>query len=456
MMKSLALRLGASLCAVLLAGCSQYNMEAQRRQMEQGAYAEAVETLKKDLEPVLPDLLELGLVAHYANDYETSNNAFAIAEAVSEDLYTRRLSTEAAALATNDTVRPYPGSRVERLLIHYYRALNYVYDNDVDDALVEARRGLRLIQYYEGEDDGYAYEAAAFIAYFAGMLFEWAGETNDAFTSYRAAEQYYSAYGDSGGVKAPPDIGRRLVLLARQLNFTEEAELYENRYGAPDPSEEGRGELVILYESGFGPHKEEANIVIPILKADTYDDESDREKHRRQADEYAASIYAGVDIDYLDAELDYLLRIALPTLKETPPALTAVEASAAGVQAGSALAEDINEASERTYRSEMPGMLLRAILRGVVKHKAHGAAKRQGEGAEIAMELFNFFSENADTRSWQTLPALVSVLRMELPPGTHAVQLRFTGGKGGGQTHTVPDVEILPNRMTIFNFRTYE
>ncbi len=424
--------------------------------MAQGAYVEAVETLRKDLEPVLPDLLELGLVAHYANDYQTSNNAFEIAEAVSEDLYTRRLSTEAAALATNDTVRPYPGSRVERLLIHYYRALNYVYDGYVDDALVEARRGLRLIQYYADEDDDYAFEAAAFLAYFAGMLFEWAGETNDAFISYRAAEEYYSVYSDSGGVKAPPDIGRRLVLLARQLNFTQEAELYEQKYGAPDPSKDGLGELVILYESGFGPHKEEMNVVIPILKSDTYEDEKKRESHRRQTDRYADSIYAGADIDYLEAELDYLLRIALPTLKETPPAFTGVEASAAGVQARSVLAEDLNEASDRTYRSELPGMLLRAVLRGVVKHKAHGAAKRQGGGAEIAMELFNFFSENADTRSWQTLPALVSVLRMELPPGTHDVHLRFTGGKGGGRTHSIPEVEILPNRMTIFNFRTYE
>ncbi len=453
MRTNLALRLGASLCALLLAGCSQYNMEAQRRQMEQGAYAEAVETLKKDLKPVLPDLLELGLVAHYADDYQTSNNAFEIAEAVSEDLYTRRLSTEAAALATNDTVRPYPGSRVERLLIHYYRALNYVYDGHVDGALVEARRGLRLIQYYADEDDDYAFEAAAFHAYFAGMLFEWAGETNDAFISYRAAEQYYSAYADSGGVKAPPDIGRRLVLLARQLNFAQEAELFEKKYGAPEPSNDGMGELIILYESGFGPHKEEMNVVIPILKGDAYDDEKQRDKHRRRADGYAASITAGDAIDYVEDELDYLLRIALPRLKKTPPALTSVEASAAGVQAKSVLAEDINKASDRTYRSELPGMALRAILRGVVKHKAHGAAKKKGEGAEIAMELFNFFSENADTRSWQTLPATVNVLRMELPPGTHPVQLRFDGG---GRTHTIPDVEILPNRITIFNFRTYE
>ena len=400
--------------------------------------------------------MELGLAAHYANEFDISNNAFAIAEVVSEDLYTRRLSTEAAALATNDTMRPYPGSRVERLLIHYYRALNYVYDGYADGALVEARRGLRLIQYYADEDADYAYETAAFFAYYAGMLFEWAGEANDAFTAYRAAENYYSAYSASGGVKPPPDIGHRLIRLARRLNFGQEEQVFLNKYGEPPPAEQDWGELIILYESGFAPQKEETNIVIPILKGDDYEDEKKSEKRSRRMDGYAASITAGEAIDYVEENLDYLLRVALPTLTSTPPAFTAVEASAGGVQARSVLAEDVNEAAKRTFRSELPGVLLRAVLRGVLKHKAHDAAEDKNAGLEVAVDLFNFFSENADTRSWQTLPARICVLRMRLPPGTHDVQLRFIGKKGYRGTHTVPEVEIQPNRTALFNFRTYE
>ncbi len=71
-------------------------------------------------------LLENGLIAHYQERYETSNRYFAAAERLSDELYTRSISREAAALVTNDAVRKYRGESFEMVAIHYYRALNYL------------------------------------------------------------------------------------------------------------------------------------------------------------------------------------------------------------------------------------------------------------------------------------------------------------------------------------------
>ena len=455
----------ALLCGSLLAaGCGRYNMEELRGQMVSGEYAEAAENLQKDLKLELPDLLELGLTAHYAGDFQVSNNAFQIAESVSEDLYTRRLSNEAAALATNDTVRPYAGSKMERLLIHYYRAMNYVRERSPDAALIEMRRGMRLAQYYADENGGYGYEAAPFLAYLSGILHEWAGETNDAYIAYRNAEQFYNAYAAAEGVKTPPDVGQRLTLLARRLGFKDEAERYEQLYGPPPTPKDGWGELIVIYESGFAPRKKEMNIFIPILKDDDYDDESRRSRHSETMRRYSRDILAGREIPYDSARLDYLLRAALPRMEATAPTFTGLSVQAAGQTASSVLAEDINEAAQRVFRSEMPGILLRALLRGALKHKTHESAKKQGAGAKIASQLFNIFSESADTRSWQTLPARIGVARMHLPAGEHDVNLLFSGNNMendymrpfGGNQRTLRGIAVQPNRPTVVNIRTYE
>ena len=65
---------------------------------------------------------------------------FEAAERRADELYTRSLSGEAAALLTSDLALPYRGTPCELQLIHYYRALNYLALDLPDDALVEARK----------------------------------------------------------------------------------------------------------------------------------------------------------------------------------------------------------------------------------------------------------------------------------------------------------------------------
>ena len=57
-----------------------------------------------------------------------------------EELYTRSITAEAGAMLTNDNLLPYEGEDFEKVMVNVVGALNHVYLQQWDDALVEARR----------------------------------------------------------------------------------------------------------------------------------------------------------------------------------------------------------------------------------------------------------------------------------------------------------------------------
>ena len=128
---------GLLIAPVLLTGCSRYNLREVRIAFAagnfEGALAQVDEAAPKSSK--LPYLFERGLVAHYADQLDVSNRAFEQAKLIAEELYTKSLSREIGALLTSDNIRSYAGTRYERILVHYYRGLNYAYLNQPDEAL---------------------------------------------------------------------------------------------------------------------------------------------------------------------------------------------------------------------------------------------------------------------------------------------------------------------------------
>ena len=225
------------------------------------AYADLQKNAPKKSD--IPFLFELGLVAHYANHFQESNAALDQAGDIAEDRYTKSLSKEAVSLVTSDQMRPYPGTRYERLLSHYYRTINYVYLNQLEGALVECRRATALINYFKGEDEKYDFFGAGFLAHLSGILFEATGEWNDAYISYKQAAAYYQNASEKTGVEMPVDIGHSLVRLARRLGFADDLERYQEQYGEFSPRPENTGELILFYESGYVPSKERGGFDVP-------------------------------------------------------------------------------------------------------------------------------------------------------------------------------------------------
>ncbi|MFC1715946.1 COG3014 family protein [Candidatus Poribacteria bacterium] len=456
------------LVCALFAGCATYGskMEQTRLLFSQGKYDDALKKLDKTKSgsSKLLYLLEKGMILHYACRYEESNNVFEEAEILAEDLYTKSVSKEAGAFLTSDNILPYEGEKFERALIHYYRAFNYIYLKLPDDALVECRKVSFLLQRYldESEEGSTAYPDDAFMHYLAGILFEWQGERNDAFISYRKAEEAYGRYQQEYGLLQPLSLKNDLLRTASALGFSEEYDYYLKKYGDSynEPELNGEtGELILVHENGFAPNKEAIEVVFPILKVDKFGESKGVDMW-----EYSGTLRARADRHYDDIDIEYMLRISIPTYESTRPLITHVEVLATGnpgcapARFSSETVEDVEAIAMKNFGEEEPKILLKTIARGGLKYLAFKTAKKKkGEVAGLLVNVFNIATENADTRSWLTLPNSFGMARMSLPPGKYDLQLSFRDDSGREVESTVlQGVDIRSDDFTFLNYRTFQ
>lgn len=432
----------------LMIGCGGYKFQEVIQPLETGQPEAAYNYLQKHTpkKPDIPFLFELGLVAHYANHFQESSAAFDQAADIAEDRYTKSVSKEFGSLVTFDKLRPYPGTRYERLLSHYYRAINYVYQGQLDGALVECRRATNLINYFKGENEKYDFFGTGLLAYLSGTLFEASGEWNDAYISYKQAAEYYRNAAEKTGVETPDDIGHSLVRLARKLGFTDDFERYRNQYGNSPAYSENTGELILFYESGYVPHKSEDALMFPILKIDDVEDE-----------EFVLTLMRREGRVYKDVELEYLLRVAIPTISTHRPLLSGIEVSVGTVKASGVLVEDVENIAIETFNAQRTGILLRTLVRAISKYLIYRKANKENETLGLLVNIAGVVTEQADTRSWQTLPNQIFMVRMPLPEGTHTLNLSFLDANGRVRgRETVRNIKINRNQITFWNHRTYE
>ncbi len=129
----LALLLGA--LAFLSAACSSTTQNLRlsaRDDFIQADFAGAEKDLYKpeivgDEKGRILTLLDLGLAAHYAGQYEKSNVFLFKAKAAARELYTQSTMEDAASLLFSDNAKSYPGMEYELSLLHYYTTLNFLF-----------------------------------------------------------------------------------------------------------------------------------------------------------------------------------------------------------------------------------------------------------------------------------------------------------------------------------------
>ena len=433
----------------LFIGCGGYKFSEVIKPLENGQPETAYTYLQKHApkKPDIPFLFELGLVAHYADHFTESSAALDQAGEITEDRYTKSVSKEVGSLVTSDKLRPYAGTRYERLLIHYYQALNYVYQGQLDGALVECRRATNLINYFKGEDEKYDFFGAAFLAHLSAMLFEATGELNNAFISYRQAAEYYQNAAEKTGVEMPKDIGHSLVRSARKLGFTDESARYRQQYGEPPPRPADTGELILFYESGYVPHKREENLIFPILKTDKVDEPA----------KFVPTLIGRRGRVYEDVKLEYLLRVAIPTIDSRRPQYRGIEVAVGNEKADGQLVEDVEKIAIETLNAQGLIILTRTLVRALGKYLLFRQANKQHEALGLLTNLAGVVTEQADTRSWKTLPNQIFVVRMSLPAGNHTLNLSFLDANGRvSRRESVPNVKINQHRITFLNYRTYQ
>jgi len=92
--------------------------------------------------------------------------------------------------------------------------------------------------------------------------------------------------------------------------------------------------------------------------------------------------------------------------------------------------EDIDALARHALEQAMPGIMLRATARAVVKYNAQHEAGENSSLAGFLMTVTNLVTERADTRSWTTLPEEIDLRRIVLPVGEHRIQIQMKNSVG--------------------------
>lgn len=375
---------------------------------------------------------EAGRVAQIGGDFSASKGYYDKAidayQAFDEQatLSISDTGAKASSLLINDNVIPYRGPGFERIMLHQYQALNYLFSGDSEAALVEVRRSNQLqsseqARYQKsmqgvqsmangtidaeinklGQAAGSTTSSFlnAYSYYTTGLLYELLGEANDAFIDYRKAAQI---------TPNNPYLQQDLVRLAKQLSMPQ-ADDFVRRWGDANPASAGQGQVVLLVERDFVPEKQ--SFTVPFSIHGNWQTASLATYYPDRSPVRPAQIN-GLGRRLTAAPLANIDALAITALKEALPA--ALFRQAARIYAKSEMARRVRSDSKK--------------------------ANNQFDAAALAIQIFNVVTEQPDRRSWLTLPKQAQIARDYVDAGRYAIQL----DQGQAQT-----IDVQSGRTTL-------
>jgi len=373
-------------------------------------------------------MLERGRVSQLQGEPDVSVKDFALAiktESIADEKAVVSASDTAAkgaALITNDNAIPYRAASYERVMMHHYQAINYLMKKDLEGAGVEVRRAAleqrdalerhnkevaeaenkarekkydpsrhneqvnrRFAAMYAAASDVKNSFQNAYTFYLSGLIYEKLGEPNDAYIDYKKALEIFP---DN------PVLHKDLLRLAKLLGFREDYDIFEKKFGQ-QVSSSGikQGDVVILYEEGYVPVKDQVGI--PLGTHNT------------------------------------IHTVAFPVYRDISSHRGALTLNTtAGDILKTSLICDFRALAVKDLQEKMTGIIIRQVLRLIAKNGVRKTADEHlGPAGAIAAILFNLISEQADRRSWLTLPRNAQILRVSLPVGQQMLRINAANGK---------------------------
>ncbi len=404
--------------------------------------------------------MDRGMTLQLSGQYQQSSAVLEQAEDEVERLYTRTIRSETAAFLTNDNALPYEGDAYEHVMINVIKALNYVAQGQLQEALVEARRiDHRLNVLSDKVKDASGYRNDGFARYLSGILYEATGDLNNAFIAYRNAFEAYAAMRGWLRTPYPPSLRNDLLRTAEALHLSTEFEGYRQAFPdvvwQPVSAQQQLAQVVLISYNGRAPRKVDRYFDLPIsldaLQLVLLNRGFSQSSHQRNR--AADSVLYGLN--------GRVVRIALPRLvpqKTQVPfeSMTLTDATGNPITVRSELAHNVTALAEKSLSDRMPAITAKALARAATKFAlAEGATRgaQQAAGKDAAPWVglvvglltkgLAVASEEADKRSWQTLPDEIHVARAWVPAGEYRISIRpsgqgITAGREGQPLNIAP------------------
>jgi hypothetical protein len=391
---------------LLLSGCSAGVLRDARQEFYRGHEEKAAEILAKETRfSKKNDLLfhmERGAILHHLGRYEESIDELLKASSLMGEQGTVSISQQATSLVTSDKVTEYKGEYNERLWVHTYLMMDFLLNKKYENALVEAKQALKVFDVHE-ESLANDYFSRALVA----MCYENLREFNDAYIEYKKLAAL---------LPESQHINRDLYRLAKKLRFTDELQEYKKHISKEDlPLLHGPlTEAVIFVGTGRAPVKVPVDIVLPNairISFPRYVDQGYQEHDIEVFDEQGPVFFSSIATD--------MSRVARAALEERR--LQVIAKETARVVAKEALARSVGE--------------------------------EKGPLAESLVRISLFMVGGADIRSWQILPANLSLVRIPLEPGEHALKLISREHSGIRKEIVLPAFTIEEGQRLYFSVR---
>ena len=247
-----------------------------------------------------------------------------------------------------------------------------------------------------------------------GVLYEADGEDNDAFISYRKAEEIYRTdYRQNYGISPPVLLIENLLSSAKAMDFIEELKEIQGQYSdvtfmAPAEKKE-MAEIYLIHYNGLGPEKVEKRWVVPLPDG-------------------------------------YLVKVAFPKFKkryyQIVRGVITLKNLTSGVsyEYSTILMENIGSIAVKNLENRTGRIRVKAIARATTKYLATKAASKMAkkEGGslagllvQVAGNVASAATEQADIRHWRLLPAGIRVGKISIPPGEYDGRINFVNASGG-------------------------
>jgi predicted transcriptional regulator len=386
--------------------------------------------------------MDKGTVLHLGKKYAESNAVLEKAKQTAQDLWTESIGKNAASWFTTDNSLPYQGEDFEKVMLHLVAALNYIALGDYGGARVEARQISNKLELYTSkyESSDNIYKDDAFGRWLSGKLAETGlgddpNALNDAWIDYKKALAVYETDYAERYQLAPPrfviaDALRALEALG--ADFQNEYNEVRARFPAVEydsrAATTGMGEVVFIHMAGEAP-----------FKVDKYWD-----------------AMAGSDP----------FRVAYPEFVPKKNQIAGCRINVAGKAASGELGQPLTKIAIQNLADHMARIKAKAIARAVAKYIAAKATQEAGKQAggtagallQLGGAIFqaaSYVAEEADKRSWITLPGNVNVATAFAEPGQHQLEVDLLAAGGRVLDRVSMPVEVRAGEITFVSYRTF-
>lgn len=375
--------------------------------------AAAVFLKNKKATNALDILLNRGLSHFEMGNFNEAEENLRRAFEVIDEQFTKSVSRTAAALMTNDRTLPYDGTNFEKGILHYYRALNFYRNGNLEGFSIEARALTNYLVQLPSLTKK-KYNDDAFLRYIGGLGFDLANQHNDAWIAYKHSVQLYSKT-----LGQTPQFIRNLERIAAYKTGVIPKDSLEKFGITPPVGNVGR--IVIFIEAGVIAGLQSEHITIPILEEDTrynfYASDFDYERYGlalwdRYQDPYYGTRYRVKD----------WIHIAIPQIVndgKSPTSTVVIQTNSFTDYAE--LAHHSSKVFQDEFQERFPSILARAVIRMILKRTAYTQAEKEGgQVAGIFTRVLGEALETADTRSCVLLPDKFFVFDSFLPVGKYS------------------------------------